>query len=439
MKSKVLSVLREFAAPGSRLLAAVSGGMDSMVLLDVLISVSDRYDITCAHFNHQLRGEESRRDELFVRDFCEKNQIPLVVSSGDVNRYANENHVGLEEAARMLRYSFLTSVPDIDWIVTAHNGDDNLETMLMHLVRGSGLHGLSGIPPVRDRILRPMLQIPRAEIARYASARQVPFVTDSSNETDQFFRNRIRRAIIPLLREENPHIVESTAELCRILRSEDRFLREQSALALARVCSGSALDRAAFLELPEALQPRVLTLFLENVPELSRVHIRSALSLIRAENPSAALDLPGDFRLRRSYQDLVLEQHFAAAPLPGPTAIEPGQAVRFGSWLIQCLPDTGQYTPDREYLILDRSVLDRPMTLRCMQPGDRIHLTGGTRKISRLLIDLKVPKTQRPSLPILMSGDEVAAVIPFKAAAAFRKREGNDSVVLSAKRMEEEI
>lgn len=95
MKSKVLSVLREFAAPGSRLLAAVSGGMDSMVLLDVLISISDRYDITCAHFNHQLRGEESRRDELFVRDFCEKNQIPLVVSSGDVNRYANENHVGL--------------------------------------------------------------------------------------------------------------------------------------------------------------------------------------------------------------------------------------------------------------------------------------------------------------------------------------------------------
>ncbi|MBQ9268758.1 MAG: tRNA lysidine(34) synthetase TilS [Oscillospiraceae bacterium] len=438
MKNKVLSVLQDFAAPGSRLLAAVSGGMDSMVLLDILVSVSDRYDITCAHFNHQLRGEESRRDEQFVREYCEEKQIPLVVSRGDVTGYASEHHVGLEEAARTLRYSFLTSVPGIDWIVTAHNGDDNLETILMHLVRGTGLHGLGGIAPVRERILRPMLQIPRADIARYASERQVPFVTDSSNETDLFFRNRMRHSVIPILREENPRIVENTAELSRILRAEDDYLQAQSALGLDRVCSGGALDRSAFLALPEALQPRVLALFLRRISNLSSIHIRSALSLIRAENPSAALDLPGDFRLRRNYDMLVLEHSFNAAPLPAPTAIEPWQAVRFGSWLIQCLPDTGQYTPDREYLILDRSVLDRPMTLRCPQPGDRIHLTGGTRKISRMLIDLKVPKVLRASLPILMSGDEVAAVIPLKAAAAFRKREGYDSVMLSAIRMEEE-
>ena len=183
---------------GGSVLCALSGGADSMALLTVLERLAKERGFTlyAAHFNHQLRGEESQRDEDFVTDWCQKRGIQLEVGRGDVAKQAEEEGKGVEETARAMRYGFLTEAArtlEADKIATAHNADDNAETLLLHLVRGTGLDGLTGIPPVRGILIRPLLATPRQQIEAWLTQEGIPHVEDSSNQTDAYARNRLRR------------------------------------------------------------------------------------------------------------------------------------------------------------------------------------------------------------------------------------------------------
>ena len=198
MQNKLLKFIRELGlvSPGDRVICAVSGGADSVALLFALYLLKDKINIQleAAHFNHHLRGEESQRDENFVRDLCTRYDIPLHVGGAQVQ----PGKKGLEAAARDARYAFLQSLDGK--IATAHTADDNAETVLLHLIRGTGLKGLGGIAPQRGKLIRPMLCVTRQEVEDFLTEWSLPHVEDSSNETDAFLRNRIRHHVMPLLR-----------------------------------------------------------------------------------------------------------------------------------------------------------------------------------------------------------------------------------------------
>ena len=180
--------------PDSRILCAVSGGADSMCLLHWLNGLCEERNITlfAAHFEHGLRGSESERDAEFTKQHCEEISVPIIVGHGNVASFADNNHIGLEEAARILRYRFLEETADTlhcDSIATAHNADDNAETILMNLCRGSGTRGLAGIPPVRGRLIRPLLPFARTQILEYLNNNNIPYIEDSSNREDIYTRN----------------------------------------------------------------------------------------------------------------------------------------------------------------------------------------------------------------------------------------------------------
>ena len=204
MLNKLLAQLRkyEMLSAGDHVICAVSGGADSVALLFGMYLLREKLGITlsAAHFNHHLRGAESDRDEQFVRQFCDRYEIPLFV--GQARVVAGKK--GLEAAAREARYAYFATLSGK--IATAHTADDNAETVLMHLVRGTGLKGLGGISPVKGNILRPMLTVTRQEVLAFLEEYGLTFVEDSSNQTDDFFRNRLRHGVMPLLKEENPRL-----------------------------------------------------------------------------------------------------------------------------------------------------------------------------------------------------------------------------------------
>ena len=213
---------------GDAVICAVSGGADSMALLWGLYLLKDRLGIqlAAAHFNHGLRGAESDRDEDFVRQFCEGYNIPYYFEKKQVVAGPK----GLEAAAREARYDFFATLPGK--IATAHTADDNAETVLMHLVRGTGLKGLGAIAPVNGKVIRPMLRITRREVLAFLEEYHLNYVTDSSNLTDDFLRNRIRRHVMPLLKQENPKLAENLSAMALRLRQDEAALHWLCAVCL---------------------------------------------------------------------------------------------------------------------------------------------------------------------------------------------------------------
>ncbi len=221
--------------PGARVLCAVSGGVDSIYLLYRMTELAAQrgFTVGCAHFNHGLRGAESDRDEAFVRTQCAHLGVPFYAGRGDV---ASVRGMGTEGAARQLRYAFLTdcaAAHGYDWIATAHTADDNAETLLLNLARGCGLRGLTGIPPQRGKLLRPMLDTTRAEAEAYLAAHGIAHVDDSTNASDAYARNRVRHHAVPALESVNAAFVQHAADTAALLREDERFLGGLAAEFLA--------------------------------------------------------------------------------------------------------------------------------------------------------------------------------------------------------------
>ena len=249
MLNKLTAFIRQYdmVAPGDHIICAVSGGADSVALLFGLYLVKEKLDIrlSAAHFNHHLRGEESDADARFVREFCHRFDIPLYEGEGQVT----PGKKGLEAAAREARYAFLKTMPGK--IATAHTADDNAETMLLHLVRGTGLKGLGGITPVGENLIRPMLLVTRQEVENFLEEYCLKHIEDSSNSSDQFLRNRLRHYVMPLLKAENPRLALSLSETALRLRQDDAFLEAE-----ARRQETMEVDRLRAM--PPSLRSRIL-------------------------------------------------------------------------------------------------------------------------------------------------------------------------------------
>lgn len=372
MLNKLRSFCREqnLISRGDTVVCAVSGGADSMALLWALYLLKEEWnlDLRAAHFNHRLRGAESDRDEQFVRAFCDGYGIPLYVGSSQVTA----GKKGLEAAAREARYAFLRTLPGK--IATAHTADDNAETVLMHLVRGTGLKGLGGITPYFGNVIRPMLTVTRSDVEALLDEYCVEHIEDSSNAGDDFLRNRLRHRVMPLLKEENPRLAENlSATALRLRRDEE---------ALQSWASTASRDIAALRTLPAGVRARILEQILKEngVKEPEAVHIRQAEALIFSENPSARADFPGGITIGRNYN--ILER----------IRTEAGRTCTY-----TCSEATEITNTSHVFTV-------RPvgrLFLRNRLSGDAIRLSGGTRSLKKLFIDRKIPAAQRDHIPIL--------------------------------------
>ena len=457
MLQAVRALITEYGMlpPGGKVLCALSGGADSMCLLHLLAGLAGEvgFSLSAAHYNHQLRGAESDRDERFVRARCAEYAIPLTVGTGDVAAAARAQGRGVEETARRMRYTFLQAAAEAmgdALIATAHHADDNAETLLLHLIRGSGLQGLTGISPRRGNLVRPLLTVTRAEVEEYLSLHGVPYVEDSTNADTAHTRNYLRHTIFPLLRELNPRVVESLSDTARYLRADNDFLNAQ-AMAIcqnARWAEDNLVIEARLLaDAPRAVAPRAARRLLEMMGDgdfgsaepssrgdsdeaernpggasgpdgfcaiggaidpaarrarqdtnCSSAHLNAIVDLCRGDDPSAVCFLPGGMLAQRVYRELLLttEQDPPAPFTPVPLA--QGENPIPGTVWTATL-----HGPPTDGL-----------TARSRQQGDEVTLSKrGSKTVKKLFIDEKIPRREREHIPIIADGDGVLAVAGF--------------------------
>lgn len=386
MLSKLRAFVRQYDLihPGDTVIAAVSGGADSIALLFALFLLREEWGITleAAHFNHCLRGEESKRDARFVEDFCARYGIPLHMCSGNVV----PGEKGLEAAARDARYRFLRSLPGK--VATAHTADDNAETVLMRLLRGTGLKGLGAIAPVSGNVIRPMLSVTRREVEAFLEEYALAHIEDSSNGEDTFLRNRIRHRIMPLLYEENPRIGENLSSMALNLRLDEA--------CLSRLASGPMPGIEELKSLPDAIRRRYLERFLKEngVREPEEGHLLQAESLLFHWNPSASMNFPGGIVIAREYDRLV---RLDSPEMLGNYTLETETYVEELDLWVTVEDAVSLEQGEHVFTVQPQG----PLRLRARRAGDAIALSGGTRSLKKLFIDRKIPASRRCRIPVV--------------------------------------
>ncbi len=371
--------------PGDNVVCAVSGGADSMALLWAMYLLKDKLNIclSAAHFNHGLRGAESDRDEAFVQQFCEDYNIELTVGRGQIVL----GRKGLEAAAREARYAFLRTLPGK--IATAHTADDNAETLLLHLVRGTGLRGLGGITPINGNVIRPMLTVTRADVLAFLQEYSIPYVEDSTNAGDDFLRNRLRHRVMPLLTAENPNLSENLTAMALRLR--------QDAEALTQMARENKTNSVSALRLmTPAVRSRILADLLTDagIKEPEAEHISALERLVFSTKPSAKASFPGGITVTRNYDSLQTETK--KIPLETRELTCPGE-LDFPGYSIVCEPNDSNVCHEDDFSFVPQGKI----LVRARMAGDSIRLSGGTKTLKKLFIDEKIPASARDQIPVL--------------------------------------
>lgn len=424
--------------PGSTVLCAVSGGADSVYLLHRLYCLRRELDFTlaAAHYDHRLRGSESTQDAKFVEEFVrlccpaerlytpqgpgrELPGVTLITGGGDVAGEAARLRQGLEETARQMRYAFLREAAaqaGAQLIATAHNASDNVETVLLHLGRGSGLRGLAGMAPKRGDLIRPLLTTPRDEIENYLRCRGLPWREDVTNRDDAYARNRLRHQVLPVLEDLFPGFLSRMGQTCQHLREDEDYLSSLAARAVAgarREGEDLILPAAALAREPQSVAIRGARMLIGSMrtgnDDCAAPHLEGLVDLCRGSDPSARLDLPGGITARRRYGDLVLSR---SAPTPlSPRALNLAGETRAGDWTVRCLP--GAYQGERQSPLDCWLAQDKvPMpSLRPRHTGDRLAPPGRHGKsVKKWMIEEKIPACCRDGVPVVDGGGTAAAV-----------------------------
>ncbi|MBQ6755974.1 MAG: tRNA lysidine(34) synthetase TilS [Oscillospiraceae bacterium] len=399
---------------GRKVLVCVSGGADSVCLMHAMRALFGEKVSVC-HFNHNLRAGESDGDERFVREYCEKNGIEFFSGSGDVAAYASSHSIGTEDAARRLRYEFFGSVCGSGYIATAHSADDQLETILLRIARGTGLKGLCGIPPVRGNIIRPLLGVTRADIEEYISENSLTYRTDSTNLTDDYARNLVRHRVVPALRELNPRCAEHSENMAKALREDEKYLEE---------ASNGELSFSELSALPYSLAARRL---MAALPGLEHKHIKPILMM----KPGDLLSVPGAV-LRREWDELVIDPEkktFAPVILSGNECEIPELGLKITKEDIISDVVHKSFT---SFLFKKQKVCGN-ITVRPRKEGDAIRLSekSGTKSLKKLFIECKIPAHERSAVPVICDERGVIAVLGIGSDARTHVKPGDESVKIT--------
>lgn len=398
MLNKLAAFLRRYdlVRKGDTVICAVSGGADSMALLFAMYLLRDKLDIfvQAAHFNHCLRGEESQADEAFVREFCGRYDIALSVGRAEVTA----GKKGLEAAAREARYLFFDTLEGK--IATAHTADDNAETVLMHMIRGTGLKGLGGIAPQRGKLIRPMLEITRQQVLNFLAEYHIPHREDSSNAGDAFLRNRLRHHVMPLLKQENPRLAENVSSMALRLRQDEEALQETVDFS-----DGLPVDKLRSMQ--PARRSRVIAAYLQHcsVAEPEAEHIALVQALLDSDKPSAKANFPGGVTLWRCYG---VVKKGEATELPAQTVLTCPGITRIPQLglVVECSP-AEQIENSKDTFTVNPV---GTVCLRSRQRGDAMRLSGGSKSLKKLFIDRKIPARDRQRIPVLTDESGILGV-----------------------------
>lgn len=418
----------------NHILAACSGGADSLVLVDLLfrLQAEMQFSVSVAHFNHQLRGEESHKDAEYVADFCQQRKLPFFIGQADVAAERKKRGGSIEAVARELRYDYLGQLAarvGADCIMTGHHLDDQAETVLLNLLRGSGGKGLGAVKVSRGMVVRPLLCLNRQEIEEYCNQRKIMPRYDQSNSDVEYMRNRIRHELIPFLqRRFNPSVVQTLCRTADVLQAEHQFLRdytlEKMDELITQTIEGFCFSKKDFLLLATAVQRELLRGILEKLrgesQGISFIHVEKIRGLVSAERGSKQLRLPGRIRTRKVYDQIYLEKVPAELCKAVDTAVYgldgytntvlecPGKTVLpgFGIEVVSSIRDdpfSARLGLSKNQAVFDLEKLTGTLSARRRLPGDVFRPLGarGHRKLKNLLIDLKVPREQREKIPII--------------------------------------
>ena len=412
--------------PGERIVVAVSGGADSVCLLDVLCALQKELEmeLVVAHYDHGLRPGEDEAETRFVSSLAESFGLHFVTEKAADTLGSARNFS--EDKARRFRYRFFYQVQketSADKIALGHNLDDQAETVLMRLLRGSGPSGLGGIPPVREgRIIRPLIEMKRSEIENYLKSRNLKYVTDSSNRDKSHLRNRVRLELLPLLKDYQPKVIEILGNTADLLRQDEHWLGETARGWLAGNATLSregeiVMEIAALQVLPTALKNRVIRSVIEEVGgSLHGVHLRhvdSISEIAQSGKAHARLDLPGSVAVRKTYDRLIFSANPVGNPKdlcfsiagPGTYSLDEPESTLS----VEELEGKGleKYDPDPKVACLNGDALSFPLGVRRFRPGDRFVPLGmkGHKKIKDFFIDSKIPILERKRIPLLTHND----------------------------------
>ena len=431
---------------GETVLIGLSGGPDSVSLLSVLAGLRKTLELTlhAVYVDHNLRPDETPKEIELCRELCSRLGVVFHLSSIDVISYAKEHRLSKQEAARDLRYKVfeeLAAGTGAGRIALAHNADDQTETLLMRLIRGTGPQGLSGIPPMRGRIIRPLIEIDRAEIERFLAAGSIPFAVDSSNLKTDYFRNSVRQALTPVFRRLNPNISKTVLHTTSILREEERYFDIIVTKALMKLISRKSVDRIElFLSPMEGMDTVILRRVLrraisetKGLRGTSFVHIENIIRLIRDGRSGDRLYLPHGVRAIKEYSLMVM----TSAPPAKIAAYElqpPGDlAIREAGVVIRAAfeESAGETGDGRSSALLDAGLMSFPLRIRPRKAGDFFFPLGFGRrkKLQDFFVDSKVPRDERDSIPVVLSGDDIVWIAGRRADERF-KVTGNTKIFL---------
>ncbi|WP_459815262.1 tRNA lysidine(34) synthetase TilS [Geotalea toluenoxydans] len=450
MLRKVNSYIRahRLISSGDTIIVAVSGGADSVALLDVLASLrSSKLRLIVAHLNHCLRGSESDADEAFVRKLAGKYGVCFVTKAVDVLALSRESKMSLEEAGRVARYRFFKELAincKARSVAVAHHADDQAETVLMRLIRGAGGSGLRAMTSTTaGLIIRPLLSVTRREIESYLDKKGLGYRTDSSNADLNFLRNRIRHELIPFLRGYNPAITERLATTAVALSEDEKILEAVTATAFANhasVGSGEVSISVAGADMePRGIRIRMYRQALQqlkgDLSTISAAHLNDVDLLLLSRKPSGKVNLSRGITVMRCYEKLAFssenytlpEQYELHVEGPGSYAIPCG-----GSFSVEFAHAPGTWKNIPAHVVyLDMDAVPFPWQIRTFRPGDAFFPLGmgGSKKVKNLFIDRKVPLPSRRRIPLFFSGDTLFWVGGVMPAASGRITADTTSVL----------
>jgi len=462
-QNKFLAAIRthKLLKPGDKVLAAVSGGADSMALFFAIADLSKQLDfrVIAAHFNHGIRGAAARVDAEFVRAAARRLRIPCIVGKAKAPELARKTGQSLEMAARQVRYDFLfdaAKTNKCDAIATAHNADDQAETVLLRLLRGSGAKGLAGIRAlsVRNqvRLIRPLLDITRAEIEAYLRACGEKWREDKTNMDLTIQRNFIRHRILPLLKRViNPKVRESLCRAADILCEENNWLEtlahEHLQRCLVKSKKNAALKKSALRALPIAAARRVILAWLRAIPlpeeAMGYEIVENTRLLASARGSKAAITLPGNSQITREAGLIVFKPAVkkdkapaclqAVLSVPGVARLNDVKisiSVRLALGIARENPNSPGKLPARASF--DPAAIGRrPLFIRAWQPGDRMRPFGmrGARKLQDIFTDAKVPLEKRGNIPIVLCRGSIIWIPGYRIAEGWQVRDASQPAV----------
>lgn len=420
---KLLDAIQRFklCRPGDCLIVGVSGGADSVALLDLLATLPGfPLTLVVAHLNHCLRGDESDDDQRFVQQLADRYQLPCELRCVDVSQLARQQRLSLEEAGRTARYAFfdeLRTRHHATAIAVAHHSDDQAETLLLRLLRGAGTTGLAAMAARnRDGIIRPLLTISRQELREHLTARGLTYREDSSNTDQAYLRNRVRHELLPLLQEYNPAIAERLSATASLLGEDETLLLHCTETAFSQLaCSGAgwnALALAGLRQQPHALRLRLYRMAIESLQghqqRFELRHYQLLDRLLLEGSTGAGLDLPGRLTALLTADRLLLAPRALLRPAPpcnctidGPGNYELGNGLTL-TVEAAAAPSSWHNLP-AAVCYVDPEQAPFPWQVRPVAPGDRLELLGstGSRPIQDILTDQKLPRHLRGCLPLI--------------------------------------